>query len=99
MTRFGSFPRPRPRPPIHNVSVRVPTTLSFLPLRPTSPPRLSVTGRDDNSVELSLGEGGHKLILTAKPFRMDLLEGRELVLSVNSRGLLVFEHLRLRKDS
>uniref|UniRef100_A0ABM5F4K0 Neutral alpha-glucosidase AB isoform X1 n=1 Tax=Pogona vitticeps TaxID=103695 RepID=A0ABM5F4K0_9SAUR len=61
--------------------------------------RLSVTGRDDNSVELSLSDGGHKLILTAKPFRMDLLEGRELVLSVNSRGLLVFEHLRQRKDS
>lgn len=56
-------------------------------------------GRDDNSVELSLGEGTHKLILTAKPFRMDLLEGRELILSVNSRGLLVFEHLRLKKDS
>uniref|UniRef100_A0A8D2LTN4 Glucosidase II alpha subunit n=1 Tax=Varanus komodoensis TaxID=61221 RepID=A0A8D2LTN4_VARKO len=61
--------------------------------------RLSVTGRDENSVELSLGDGGHKLILTAKPFRMDLLEGRELVLSVNSRGLLVFEHLRQRKDA
>ncbi|XP_015278196.1 PREDICTED: neutral alpha-glucosidase AB isoform X1 [Gekko japonicus] len=61
--------------------------------------RLSVMGRDDNSVELSLGEGAHKLILTAKPFRMDLLEGRDLVLSVNSRGLLVFEHLRLKKDS
>ena len=60
---------------------------------------MSVTGRDDNSVELSLSDGGHKLILTAKPFRMDLLEGRELVLSVNSRGLLVFEHLRQRKDS
>nr|XP_060614241.1 neutral alpha-glucosidase AB isoform X1 [Anolis sagrei ordinatus] len=64
---------------------------------PTS--RLSVTGRDDESVELSLGDESHKLILTAKPFRMDLLEGRELVLSVNSRGLLVFEHLRQRKDS
>ncbi|XP_042296169.1 neutral alpha-glucosidase AB isoform X2 [Sceloporus undulatus] len=61
--------------------------------------RLSVTGRDDNSVELSLGDESHKLILTAKPFRMDLLEGRELVLSVNSRGLLVFEHLRQKKDS
>ncbi|XP_063002384.1 neutral alpha-glucosidase AB isoform X1 [Elgaria multicarinata webbii] len=61
--------------------------------------RLSVTGRDGNSVELSLGDRGHKLILTAKPFRMDLLEGRDLVLSVNSRGLLVFEHLRQRKDS
>ncbi|XP_063173093.1 neutral alpha-glucosidase AB isoform X1 [Candoia aspera] len=61
--------------------------------------RLSVTGRDENSVELSLGDGIRKVILTAKPFRMDLLVGWELVLSVNSRGLLVFEHLRQRKDS
>ncbi|KAG8146852.1 putative Neutral alpha-glucosidase AB-like protein, partial [Naja naja] len=60
---------------------------------------LSVTGRDENSVELSLEDGSHKVILTAKPFRMDLLAGRDLVLSVNSRGLLVFEHLRQRKDS
>ncbi|XP_075795407.1 neutral alpha-glucosidase AB isoform X3 [Pelodiscus sinensis] len=60
---------------------------------------LAVTGRDDNSVELALGDSGHKLILTGKPFRMDLLQGRELVLSVNSRGLLHFEHLRHRKDS
>uniref|UniRef100_K7G9U8 Neutral alpha-glucosidase AB n=1 Tax=Pelodiscus sinensis TaxID=13735 RepID=K7G9U8_PELSI len=57
---------------------------------------LAVTGRDDNSVELALGDSGHKLILTGKPFRMDLLQGRELVLSVNSRGLLHFEHLRHR---
>ncbi|ETE61991.1 Neutral alpha-glucosidase AB, partial [Ophiophagus hannah] len=55
--------------------------------------------RDENSVELSLEDGSHKVILTAKPFRMDLLAGRDLVLSVNSRGLLVFEHLRQRKDS
>uniref|UniRef100_A0A8C0JBH5 Glucosidase II alpha subunit n=1 Tax=Chelonoidis abingdonii TaxID=106734 RepID=A0A8C0JBH5_CHEAB len=60
---------------------------------------LTVTGRDENSVELSLGDSGHKLILTGKPFRMDLLQGRELVLSVNPRGLLHFEHLRHRKDS
>ncbi|XP_074861552.1 neutral alpha-glucosidase AB isoform X2 [Carettochelys insculpta] len=60
---------------------------------------LAVTGRDDNSVELALGDSGHKLILTGKPFRMDLLQGRDLVLSVNPRGLLHFEHLRLRKDS
>ncbi|XP_059574387.1 neutral alpha-glucosidase AB isoform X1 [Alligator mississippiensis] len=61
--------------------------------------RLAVSGRDENSVEVALGASGHQLIVTAKPFRLDLLQGRELLLSVNSRGLLVFEHLRRRQDS
>ncbi|XP_026579889.1 neutral alpha-glucosidase AB-like, partial [Pseudonaja textilis] len=78
----------KPRYEVHDVLIQDP---------PTS--RLSVTGRDENSVELSLEDGSHKVILTAKPFRMDLLAGRDLVLSVNSRGLLVFEHLQQRKDS
>lgn len=58
-----------------------------------------MSGRDENSVEVALGASGHQLIVTAKPFRLDLLQGRELLLSVNSRGLLVFEHLRRRQDS
>uniref|UniRef100_A0A674JDG3 Glucosidase II alpha subunit n=1 Tax=Terrapene triunguis TaxID=2587831 RepID=A0A674JDG3_9SAUR len=78
----------RPRYEVPDVLVRDPPTTW-----------LAVTGRDENSVELSLGDSGHKLILTGKPFRMDLLQGRELVLSVNPRGLLHFEHLRHRKDS
>ncbi|XP_064293516.1 neutral alpha-glucosidase AB isoform X2 [Phalacrocorax carbo] len=61
--------------------------------------RLEVTGRDEGSLELSLGPTGHRLLVTEKPFRMDLLQGRELLCSINARGLLFFEHLRRRRDS
>ncbi|XP_058291263.1 neutral alpha-glucosidase AB-like isoform X4 [Hylobates moloch] len=62
-------------------------------------PRLSVSGRDDNSVELTMAEGPYKIILTAQPFRLDLLEDRSLLLSVNARGLLEFEHQRAPRVS
>ncbi|XP_075857935.1 neutral alpha-glucosidase AB isoform X1 [Microcebus murinus] len=61
--------------------------------------RLSVSGRDDNSVELTVAEGPYKIILTAQPFRLDLLEDRSLLLSVNARGLLAFEHQRAPRVS
>uniref|UniRef100_A0A2K5BXC6 Neutral alpha-glucosidase AB n=1 Tax=Aotus nancymaae TaxID=37293 RepID=A0A2K5BXC6_AOTNA len=61
--------------------------------------RLSVSGRDDNSVELTMAEGPYKIILTARPFRLDLLEDRSLLLSVNARGLLHFEHQRAPRVS
>uniref|UniRef100_A0A9J8BZV6 Glucosidase II alpha subunit b n=2 Tax=Cyprinus carpio TaxID=7962 RepID=A0A9J8BZV6_CYPCA len=35
----------------------------------------------------------------ARPFRLDIMEGPEVLLSLNSRGLLAFEHLRLHKDT
>ncbi|KAJ4946512.1 hypothetical protein JOQ06_024178 [Pogonophryne albipinna] len=35
----------------------------------------------------------------ARPFRLDIMEGRNVVMSLNSRGLLAFEHLRMRKDT
>ncbi|KAM8938957.1 neutral alpha-glucosidase AB isoform 1-T1 [Pelodytes ibericus] len=60
---------------------------------------LQVTGQDDNTLELTLGSAEHKLLVTGTPFRLDILCGRDLVLSVNSRGLLHFEHLRERKDT
>uniref|UniRef100_A0A8C4PMH4 Neutral alpha-glucosidase AB n=1 Tax=Equus asinus asinus TaxID=83772 RepID=A0A8C4PMH4_EQUAS len=69
---------------------RVPDVLVADP--PTA--RLSISGRDDNSVELTVAEGPYKIILTARPFRLDLLEDRSLLLSVNARGLLHFEHQR-----
>ncbi|XP_070577600.1 neutral alpha-glucosidase AB-like isoform X2 [Ptychodera flava] len=55
-----------------------------------------IKGKEDaNSVEFNLGDSGKsKVLLTAKPFRMDFMENNELVLSVNSRGLLSFEHIR-----
>uniref|UniRef100_A0A8C3QL29 Glucosidase II alpha subunit n=1 Tax=Cyanoderma ruficeps TaxID=181631 RepID=A0A8C3QL29_9PASS len=61
--------------------------------------RLEVTGRDEGTLELSLGAGGHRLLVTERPFRLDLLRHRELLCSVNARGLLVFEHQRRRRDS
>lgn len=61
--------------------------------------RLEVTGRDEGTLELSLGPGGHRLLVTERPFRLDLLRQRELLCSVNARGLLVFEHQRRRRDS
>lgn len=60
---------------------------------------LQVTGQDDNTLELSLGSDEHKLLVTGSPFRLDILAGQDLVLSVNSRGLLYFEHFRERKDT
>uniref|UniRef100_A0A8C3CCD9 Glucosidase II alpha subunit n=1 Tax=Cairina moschata TaxID=8855 RepID=A0A8C3CCD9_CAIMO len=63
------------------------------------PEPLTVTGREEGSLELALGPGGHRLLLTAKPFRMDLLRGRRLLASINARGLLVFEPLRPRPGS
>ncbi|KAM5247381.1 neutral alpha-glucosidase AB isoform 2-T2 [Ctenodactylus gundi] len=71
---------------------RVPDVLVAEPLAA----RLSVSGRDDSSVELTVAEGPYKIILTAQPFRLDLLQGRSLLLSVNARGLLEFEHQRAR---
>ncbi|MBN3316980.1 GANAB glucosidase, partial [Atractosteus spatula] len=60
---------------------------------------LTVVSRDDHGLVLSLGGPDQRLILSAHPFRLDIMEGPQLLLSVNSRGLLVFEHLRQRKDT
>uniref|UniRef100_A0A674P1T4 Glucosidase II alpha subunit n=1 Tax=Takifugu rubripes TaxID=31033 RepID=A0A674P1T4_TAKRU len=38
-------------------------------------------------------------LIPARPFRLDIMEGREVLMSLNSRGLLAFEHLRIRKDT
>ncbi|KAL0973871.1 hypothetical protein UPYG_G00212250 [Umbra pygmaea] len=64
---------------------------------PTEP--LSLLSQDENGVVLSLGADTQRLIVSAKPFRLDIMEGREVLLSLNSRGLLAFEHLRSRKDT
>ncbi|XP_074991305.1 neutral alpha-glucosidase AB isoform X2 [Calonectris borealis] len=86
--RIKELNPPRPRFEVPDVLVAEPPV-----------ERLAVTGRDEGSLELSLGPTGHRLLVTEKPFRMDLLQGRELLCSVNARGLLFFEHLRRRRDS
>ncbi|XP_044125389.1 neutral alpha-glucosidase AB isoform X2 [Bufo gargarizans] len=78
----------KPRYQVPDVLVGTPT-----------PENLQVTGQDDNMLEVSLGSDEHKLLVTGSPFRLDILAGQDLVLSVNSRGLLYFEHFRERKDT
>lgn len=60
---------------------------------------LSLLSQDENGVVLSLGAESQRVILSARPFRLDIMEGRDVVMSLNSRGLLAFEHLRMRKDT
>uniref|UniRef100_V9KDE4 Neutral alpha-glucosidase AB n=1 Tax=Callorhinchus milii TaxID=7868 RepID=V9KDE4_CALMI len=78
----------KPRYEVPDVLIQDPPTVPF-----------TVTGRDEGSVELGFTNSLYKLIITSKPFRMDITTGNELLLSVNPRGLLHFEQLRKRKDS
>uniref|UniRef100_A0A3P8YJ94 Neutral alpha-glucosidase AB n=1 Tax=Esox lucius TaxID=8010 RepID=A0A3P8YJ94_ESOLU len=64
---------------------------------PTEP--MSVVAQDERGVVLSLGGVDRRLYVNAQPFRLDIMEGPKLVLSINSRGLLAFEQLRMRKDT
>ncbi|CAB1332967.1 unnamed protein product [Coregonus sp. 'balchen'] len=64
---------------------------------PTEP--MSVVVQDEHGVVLSLGGEDRRLILSAQPFRLDIMEGPQVLLSLNSRGLLAFEQLRIRKDT
>ncbi|XP_066514405.1 neutral alpha-glucosidase AB isoform X2 [Hoplias malabaricus] len=64
---------------------------------PTEP--MTLVAQDENGVVLSLGVDEQRLIVNARPFRLDIVEGPKVLVSLNSRGLLAFEHLRLRKDT
>uniref|UniRef100_A0A7N6BM35 Neutral alpha-glucosidase AB n=1 Tax=Anabas testudineus TaxID=64144 RepID=A0A7N6BM35_ANATE len=63
------------------------------------PTDLSLLSQDENGVVLSLGAESQRVIVSARPFRLDIMEGSDVVMSLNSRGLLTFEHLRMRKDT
>lgn len=71
----------------------------LLPFSFVFPPSLSLLSQDENGVVLSLGAESQRVIVSALPFRLDIMEGRDVLLSLNSRGLLAFEHLRIRKDT
>ena len=58
---------------------------------------LKILDQSGDSVSLSFGGTG-KAVLLVKPFRLDVYDGDQLVISVNARGLLNFEHQRLRKS-
>ncbi|XP_017553579.1 neutral alpha-glucosidase AB isoform X1 [Pygocentrus nattereri] len=64
---------------------------------PTEP--MTLVAQDENGLVLSLGVDEQRVIVSARPFRLDIVEGPTVLLSLNSRGLLTFEHLRLRKDT
>ncbi|XP_061541216.1 neutral alpha-glucosidase AB isoform X2 [Phycodurus eques] len=78
----------KPRYEVPDVLIREP---------PTEP--LSLLSQDENGVVLSLGAESQRVIVSVRPFRLDIMEGRDVLLSLNSRGLLAFEHLRMRKDT
>uniref|UniRef100_A0A7N6AEV6 Neutral alpha-glucosidase AB n=2 Tax=Anabas testudineus TaxID=64144 RepID=A0A7N6AEV6_ANATE len=78
----------KPRYEVPDVLIREP---------PTEP--LSLLSQDENGVVLSLGAESQRVIVSARPFRLDIMEGSDVVMSLNSRGLLTFEHLRMRKDT
>ncbi|MEQ2217636.1 hypothetical protein XENOCAPTIV_017415, partial [Xenoophorus captivus] len=42
--------------------------------------------QDENGVVLSLGAESQRVIVSARPFRLDIVEGREVLMSLNSRG-------------
>uniref|UniRef100_A0A665XFR7 Glucosidase, alpha; neutral AB n=1 Tax=Echeneis naucrates TaxID=173247 RepID=A0A665XFR7_ECHNA len=75
----------KPRYEVPDVLIREP---------PTEP--LSLLSQDENGVVLSLGAESQRVIVSARPFRLDIMEGREVLMSLNSRGLLAFEHLRMQ---
>lgn len=53
-----------------------------------------VTKKDTQSITLTFGP--NKAVVTSSPFRIDLYSHDQLVISANPRGLLKFEHLRLK---
>jgi alpha 1,3-glucosidase len=58
---------------------------------------LKILEQSSETISLSFGGTG-KAILLVKPFRLDVYDGDQLVISVNARGLLNFEHQRVRKS-
>uniref|UniRef100_A0A669E9Y0 Glucosidase II alpha subunit n=1 Tax=Oreochromis niloticus TaxID=8128 RepID=A0A669E9Y0_ORENI len=74
----------KPRYEVPDVLIREPTTEP-----------LSVLSQDENGVVLSLGVESQRVIISARPFRLDIMEGSDVLMSLNSRGLLAFEHLRM----
>ncbi|XP_067847279.1 neutral alpha-glucosidase C-like isoform X2 [Heptranchias perlo] len=60
--------------------------------------RLTLVSKDGLSVTLTTVDGGTQILIIAKPFRMDVRDQGEMSVSVNSLGLLYFEHLRKKSQ-
>ncbi|XP_067119018.1 neutral alpha-glucosidase AB-like [Centruroides vittatus] len=75
------------------------------PLRPRFEPKealigeppetnLQITNQDSEGITATFGN--NKAVVTANPFRIDVYTNDQLVISVNPRGLMRFEHHRLK---
>lgn len=53
-----------------------------------------LTVEKEDGLEIVLASGSNKAVIAADPFRVDFYESGVLVVSVNARGLMHFEHLR-----
>lgn len=73
----------RPRYEVQDVLVEYPRRVSYEKVK-----------QDDNSIHIKFGN--NSVVLTYKPFRLDFLVHNEIAVSVNSRGLMNFEHYRTK---
>lgn len=62
--------------------------------KPSTVRLISCSG-DSGNVVLADEKGDLKCHITAKPFKVDLVSGEEVVMSINSLGQLYFEHLQV----
>ncbi|XP_071495646.1 neutral alpha-glucosidase AB-like isoform X1 [Diadema antillarum] len=76
----------KPRYEVEDVIVEEPATI-----------RWTINKQDSSSIEATISTG-ITMLLSAQPFRMDFYDNKQLVFSVNSRGLMKFEHLRERRN-
>lgn len=74
----------RERYQVKDVLIQEPETVSYQILK-----------QDDESVHI--GFGNNSVVLTNEPFRLDFLVNKEVVVSVNARGLMNFEEYREKR--
>ncbi|XP_030855177.1 neutral alpha-glucosidase AB isoform X2 [Strongylocentrotus purpuratus] len=68
-----------------------------LVVEPT-PIRWKINKQDSTSIEAATSSG-ITVLLSSEPFRMDFYDNKQLVFSINPRGLMKFEHQRERRNS
>jgi alpha 1,3-glucosidase len=93
---------------LEDTSLRISLTEAGDPLRPRYQPLIALKGepKQKSLSGAEVGEtstsfttkDGHKVVISHKPFRIDVFIKKELLFSVNSRQLLKFEHFREKKE-
>lgn len=58
--------------------------------------RIKIVRKDSNQIELK-SESNIKVVLNAKPFKLELYSQDVLIALINSKSLLKFEHLRTKE--